>query len=133
MKGKFFRCDCGSEGLWVEYADYFGTEISLFHSNPQNRSWANRIKLAWNCLKGKPYTDMVLLNDQGIADLVDHLIDIQNRDHTTENNKETVSMAADKLCGLSCGMAVDAVLEYVNRPDCSQTQIKRLISKLNEL
>ena len=133
MEGKFFRCDCGSEGLWVEYSGYFGTEISLFHSNPRDKSWCNRFKLAWKCLLGKPYTDMVLLNDQCIADLVDHLIDIQNLDHTTENNKETVSMAADKLCGLSCGIAVDAVLEYVNRPDCSQTQIKRLISKLNEL
>jgi hypothetical protein len=84
MKGKFFRCDCGSEGLWVEYDSYGSTEFALFHSNPQNRSWRNRIRLAWQCLKGKPYTDMVLLNDQSIADLVDQLINIQNRDHATK-------------------------------------------------
>lgn len=80
MKGKFFRCDCGSEGLWVEYDGYGSTEFSLFHYNPQDRSWHNRIRLAWQSLKGKPYTDMMLLNDQRLADLVDHLADIQNRD-----------------------------------------------------
>jgi len=80
MKPQFYKCDCGMEGLYVEYDGYGSTQIALFHSNPQNRSWGNRIKLAWNCLKGKPYADMVLLNDQGIADLVDHLIDIQNRE-----------------------------------------------------
>jgi len=84
MKGKFFKCDCGSEGLWVEYDGYGSTEFALFHYNPQDRSWRNRIRLAWNCLRGKPYTDMVLLNDQSIADLVDQLINIQNRDHATK-------------------------------------------------
>ena len=81
MKGKFFKCECGSEGLWVEYDQYFGTEIALFHRSPQDRSWRNRISLAWNCIKGKPYADMVLLDDQSLADLVDYLADIQNRDH----------------------------------------------------
>lgn len=80
MKGKFFRCDCGSEGLWVEYDGCGSTEFSLFHYSPQDRSLRNRLRLAWACLKGKPYTDMILLNDQSIADLVDHLADIQNRD-----------------------------------------------------
>ena len=80
MKGKFYKCDCGSEGLWVESDGYGSTELSLFQHSPQNRSWSNRIRLAWNCLKGKPYTDMVLLNDQSLADLVDQLVDIQNRD-----------------------------------------------------
>jgi hypothetical protein len=81
MKGKFFKCECGSEGLWVEYDGDGSTEFALFHYNPQNRSWRNRIRLAYTCLKGKPYTDMILLNDQGLADLVDHLVDIQNRDN----------------------------------------------------
>lgn len=80
MKGKFFKCDCGSEGLWVEYDGYDSTEIALFHYNPQDRSWHNRIRLAWKCLKGKPYADMVLLNDQTLADLADQLAEIQNRE-----------------------------------------------------
>ena len=78
MKGKFFKCECGSEGLWVEYDGYGSTELALFHYSPQDRSWRNRLRLAWQCLKGKPYTDMVLLNDQSLADLVDQLVDIQN-------------------------------------------------------
>jgi len=80
MKGKFFKCDCGSEGLWVEYDGYDSTEIALFHYDPQDRSWHNRIRLAWKCLRGKPYADMVLLNDQTLADLADQLAEIQNRE-----------------------------------------------------
>ena len=133
MKGKFFKCECGSEGLWVEYDHGFGTEISLFKTDPQNRSLKNRLILAWECLKGKPYTDMVLLDDQSLADLVDQLVDIQNRDHIKENYKETVSATADKLCGLSCGTAIDSIIEYVKRPDCSKVQLNRLISDLNKL
>ena len=81
MTGKFFKCECGSEGLWVEYDGHGSTEFALFHYNSQNRSWRNRIRLAYACLKGKPYADMMLLNDQSLADLVDHLADIQNRDN----------------------------------------------------
>jgi len=80
MKGKFIRCECGSEGLYIEYDGYGSTEIALFRHNPQDRSWRNRIRLAYACLKGKPYTDMVLLNDQTLADLVDQLVEIQNRE-----------------------------------------------------
>jgi len=133
MKGQFFKCSCGSEGLWVEYDQSFGTEMALFHNNPQNRSWCNRIRLAWNCIKGKPYADEIILSDQSLADLVDHLINIQNCDHAEENYKQTVSDAADKLCGLSCGTAVDSIIEYAKRPDCSAAQLKRLISDLYKI
>jgi hypothetical protein len=133
MKGKFFKCDYISEGLYVEYDMHCGTEISLFVHDPQNRGWRNRLRLAWACLKGNPYSDMVLLSDEKIADLVDHLIEIQSINHAEENYKETIAQAANKLCGLSCGTAVDAVLEYVKRPDCSKAQIQRLISELKKL
>ena len=133
MKGKFFKCECGSEGLWVEHDLGFGTEISLFKTDPQNRSFKNRLILAWQCLRGKPYADMVLLDDQSLADLVDQLVDIQNRDHAEENYKQTVSDAADKLCGLSCGTAVDSIIEYAKRPDCSAAQLERLISDLYKI
>jgi hypothetical protein len=78
MKGKFFKCDCSADGLWVEYDRNFGTEIALFSHDPQNRSWLNRIKLAWACLKGKPYIDQVIFCDQQVADLTEHLLEIQN-------------------------------------------------------
>jgi len=133
MKGKFFKCNYSNEGLYVEHSIFCGTKISLYAHNPQNRSWSNRIKCAWACLKGKQYSYMVLLSDEKIADLVDHLIEIQSIDHAEENYKETIEQAANRLCGLSCGTAVDAVLEYVKRPDCSKAQTQRLISELKKL
>ena len=80
MNGKFFKCECGSEGLWIEHDYGFGIEISLFKTDPQNRSFKNRLLLAWECLKGKPYADMVILDNQKIADLVDYLVEIQNHE-----------------------------------------------------
>ena len=80
MIGKFFKCECGSEGLWIEHDYGFGTEISLFKTDPQNRSFKNRLLLAWECLKGKPYADMIILDNQKIADLVDYLVEIQNHE-----------------------------------------------------
>jgi len=87
MNGKFFPCDCGMEGLWVEHNTDFGTEIALFSRDPSDRCWPNRIKLAWACLKGTPYKDEVILDDQQLANLVEHLIEIQNpelEDYATE-------------------------------------------------
>ena len=80
MEGKFFKCDCGSEGLWIERDDGFGTEISLFKSDPQNRSFMNRLSLAWQCMKGEPYSDMIILDDKKIADIIDYLVEVQNNE-----------------------------------------------------
>jgi len=132
MKGKFFKCDCGADGLWVEYSRHFGTEIALFSRDPSNRSWSNRIRLAWACLRGKPYKDDVILCDQQVADLIDHLIKIQNYDQEAEYT-ETIEHIADRLCGVSCGTAVDSIIEYVKRPDCSKAQLNRLISDLTSI
>lgn len=75
---KFFKCDCGHGGLHVEN-DKFGTQFAHFeYSCP--RSLRNRLRGAWRCLLGKPYADMVILDDQKLADLVDFLGEIQNRD-----------------------------------------------------
>lgn len=77
MKGQFFKCDCSSEGLWVCHDD-FGTEFAVFVRSPLDRSWKNRLQLAWACLKGDPYCDEIILNSETLADLVDHLTEIQN-------------------------------------------------------
>jgi len=85
MAGKFFKCECGGEGLWIEHTGYNNeTEIALFSRDPADRSWCNRFRLAWACLSNRLYTDMVILNDQAIADLVDFLVEIQNKDNTIE-------------------------------------------------
>jgi len=81
MNSKFFRCDCYQDGIFVQHDEHWGTEFAFYSSNPNNRSWRNRFQLALRCLKGKPYSDMVILNDQELANLVDHLLKIQNRNY----------------------------------------------------
>jgi hypothetical protein len=131
MEGKFYKCDCGHGGLYVQYDNDYGLEVSHFQYDVSRSFW-NRIKFAWKCLTGKPYCDMVLLSDSKIADLVDQLIHVQNTDLKKEDYDQTVQSTADKLCGLSCGTAIDAILAYTARPDCSKKQITRLIDTLTK-
>jgi hypothetical protein len=53
-----------------------------------------------------------------------------NYDKETAYN-ETLNFMVSYLCGVSCGMAIDSILEYVKQPDCSQAQLDRLILELN--
>ena len=77
MKSKFFKCECGCGVLSLEYNELWGLEIAMFERNV-SRSFFNRIRLAWKTLCGKPYTDMVILNEQQIADLAEYLFEVQN-------------------------------------------------------
>lgn len=81
LNGKFFRCECYQDGIFIQHDSVWGTEFAFFTSNPSNRSWRNRLKLAWACVKGKPYSDMIILSDQELANLVDYLTKIQNYNH----------------------------------------------------
>ena len=81
-KGEFFLCSCKGEGLWIEHDEEWGTEIALFERSPFSRSWRNRLRLAWAALKGKPYGDQVILDDATLANVVDLLVDIQNKEYT---------------------------------------------------
>lgn len=78
ITGKFFKCECYREGIFVQHDVGWGTEFAFFTNDPTRRPWKNRLRLAWACLKGRPYADMVILNNQELADLVDHLVEIQN-------------------------------------------------------
>lgn len=49
---------------------------------------------------------------------------------TDEQYDRFISELADYLCGVSCGTAVDIVVNYVKRPDCSKHQLNRLIEEL---
>ena len=51
---------------------------------------------------------------------------------TEEQFQETVMRLADNLCGVSCGMAADAIIEYCSRPDMSQRQLERLYEELRK-
>jgi hypothetical protein len=76
---KFIRCDCGHGGLFMQYSKDFGLEISHY-LYPNDRSWKNRLRSAWAAIKGRPYADMVVIDDEKLADLVDFLTDAQNVD-----------------------------------------------------
>ena len=78
MNTNYYMCECHCGVLHVEYEPDIGLQIALFERNV-SRSWRNRFRLAWNAIKGRPYADMVILNNQQIADLVDQLTCIQNR------------------------------------------------------
>jgi hypothetical protein len=51
---------------------------------------------------------------------------------TDEEREQFIDESADYLCGFNCGTAVDIVINYVKRPDCSKHQLKRLIEELTE-
>jgi len=52
---------------------------------------------------------------------------------TDEEYERQISELADYLCGMSCGTAVDVVMNYVKRPDCSKHQLNRLTEELQSL
>lgn len=79
MKDAFYKCECGHGGLHVEWSPDWGCQLSHYQYDVRY-SWWNRLRHAWKCLCGQPYTDMVLLNDAQVADLVDQLVEIQNRE-----------------------------------------------------
>lgn len=49
---------------------------------------------------------------------------------TEEQYQNQVMLLADRLCGTSCQMSADAIIEYCSRPDISQAQINRIIEAI---
>jgi hypothetical protein len=79
MINKYFKCECGCGVLNLEYDPEWGLQIAMFE-RPVSRSFLNRIRLAWKALCGKPYSDMVILNEEQIANLAEYLFEVQNHD-----------------------------------------------------
>lgn len=52
--------------------------------------------------------------------------------YNAETYQEWIDQFSDMLCGVSCGVAVDIIVNYVKRPDCSKAQLQRLIKELTE-
>jgi hypothetical protein len=52
---------------------------------------------------------------------------------TDEEYEEYIDELAHYLCGMSCGTAVDVMVNYCKRPDLSKHQFRRLIDELVEL
>ena len=128
MKSKYFKCECGCGVLNIDYDPNWGLEIALFERNV-SRSWLNRIHLAWSALCGRPYTDMVILNNQQVADLVDYLFVVQNHD---QSELQAIHSIIEKLHEYDGKQTIDAILEYLKQlPSNSHTQ--RLISEIKPL
>ncbi len=77
MNKKYYICECHCGVIVVDYYPDCGLEMSFYERNIK-RSLKNRISLAWSALCGRPYTDMVILNNQQMANLVDQLTEYQN-------------------------------------------------------
>jgi hypothetical protein len=43
-----------------------------------------------------------------------------------------IESLADIMCGYSCGIAADAIIEYCSRPDISKRQIERIVESLTQ-
>ena len=53
MKNNYYMCECKCGVLATDYDPSYGLEISFFQYQP-NRSFKNRLRLAWNALCGRP-------------------------------------------------------------------------------
>lgn len=62
-----------NEHTGFTYLTIYATQASL------DLTWRDRLRFAWSCLKGKPYSDQLILSKEELANLVDHLIEIQNK------------------------------------------------------
>lgn len=130
MKTAFFKCDCNHGGLHLSYNNVFGLEIAHLVRDPYQRSWRYRFAAAWSALCGKPYQDMVILNNAQIADLVDYLIAVQN-ESSDERYNEKLEHIETMLCGLGhCDTVVDGILKWINSSDCSSRAANRLKESL---
>jgi len=128
MKSKFFVCECKCGAIYLDYDSDWGLEIAMFQRNV-TRSWWNQIRQAWSALRGKPYTDMVILNEQQIADLVDFLFEVQNHNHTA---KTSIYSVVEKLHEYDSREVVDALVDYVKLLPRS-THKQKLLSELKPL
>ncbi len=129
MKSNYYSCECKCGAIYVDYDPTWGLEIALLQRDVK-RSWWNRLRVAWSALRGRPYTDMVILNDDQIANLVDYLVDIQNIENY--NKTTTVYKIVNNLHEYDSKQTIDAILEYLKQKK-SNTHIKRLISEIKPL
>lgn len=82
-KEQFFKCSCSSEILRVSHDEELDiAEFSIWEmQNSHKAGWRQRLRWCWRILvKGSPYGDQVILDKEGVANLVHYLIKIQNNE-----------------------------------------------------
>lgn len=89
----FIKCECGSEGLFVEHEEgmYYISIVSS-HEHQFKLSWLSRLKIALKIFfTGKLYNDQIILSKHEANKLVGYL-------HDTGTNYETVkSYTVDEM------------------------------------
>lgn len=83
MKEQYFKCSCSSEILRVAYDDELEqTEFSIWEmQNTHKATFWQRLRWCWKILiEGSPYGDQVIFEKEGVSNLVNYLIKIQNHE-----------------------------------------------------
>ncbi len=65
IKELFLNCSCLSEGLKCEIDSEY-KEVNLAYFNigfiGNKLTWRQKFRFIWQCLKGRPYCDMIILD-----------------------------------------------------------------------
>jgi hypothetical protein len=92
MKEEFIKCSCGAEIIQVSYdSEWDGLDMSFFKYGHESKyNLAYKLRLIWTILtKGHPYSDNVVLDEEGRKKLIDFLIEVENeKDITTKESNE---------------------------------------------
>lgn len=81
-KEKFIACSCHMEGLhMMTFPDENELYMSMFYIGRSYKlSWIERIRYCFKVLwTGEKHADQLILTKKSVADLVDYLIEIQNK------------------------------------------------------
>ena len=72
---KFFRCNCSSHALSVEYdKEYDEFSFAYWHIWCVGHSLRDKLRRCWHVLKtGKPFGDMVEMNSSQVKELISYL------------------------------------------------------------
>lgn len=70
---QFWKCSCGSEVLNVEHDDEGYVEISIYPF-PFNFDLRTRLRFAWRAIKGKPYSDQILITKEEAKEVAASLL-----------------------------------------------------------
>ena len=73
-KEYFIKCECGTEGLHISN-DSFDKEVyfSLWYCGYPHFDVKHKLRWIWNIIKGKPYPDLIIVEQSRIQNIIDVL------------------------------------------------------------
>jgi hypothetical protein len=74
------NCSCNTESLRVEYdEDNQLFDLSIWnHQFTAPMSFRQRLRFCWQTLKGRPYSDQIILDKESVNELVNFFLDHKN-------------------------------------------------------